>query len=58
MRPYITTNDVARMLRVCPETVRKIVRNGKLHPSKVGNVYIYEPDEISQYMMMLELREK
>jgi Holliday junction resolvase RusA-like endonuclease len=54
--PYLTTKDVADIMRLAPESIRRLVWQNKLHPVKVGNTYIYDADEISQYLMMLELK--
>ncbi|WP_460331335.1 helix-turn-helix domain-containing protein [Thermus oshimai] len=40
MKPiYLTPEELADILRVHPETIRKSIRQGKIHAQKVGRLW-------------------
>lgn len=46
---YMTTADVARVLRMSEYTVRKYVRDGKLKPARRdGNKILFHPADINR----------
>lgn len=44
--PMLTTHEVAEFFRIRPETVRRLVKNGTLHPLKVGRIRRFHRAEI------------
>jgi len=51
----LTRKQVLALARWTPETLRNRVKAGKLHPEKVGHLYLY--DAIELYMASDEARE-
>jgi len=45
-RPFLTINDVTRLLSVSRRTVYYWIKQGVLHPSRVGGVYRFHPDDV------------
>lgn len=50
--PLWTVNDVARYLRLEPETVRNMAREGKLPAIKVGRVWRFKANVIKNWVVM------
>ena len=46
MSELITANDVADRLRVTPQTVRRLAREGKLPAVRVGRTYRFDWDKV------------
>ena len=44
----LTRKQVIALARWTPETLRNRVKAGKLHPEKVGHLYLYDPIELYQ----------
>lgn len=43
---YVDVYEVAKQLRVHPETVKRLIRQGKLPVAKFGNKWIIERDQL------------
>lgn len=51
MSELLTTADAAAYLRVVPETVRKMVRSGRLQHIRCGRNFIrFTPEHIQQFV--------
>lgn len=46
---YVDALEIARNLKVHPETVRRLIREGKLPAIKFGNKWIIEKDQLSAF---------
>ena len=46
MSQMISVSEAARTLRVCPETVRGLIHNGKLPAVKVGRQYRIKAEDL------------
>lgn len=45
-RSYLTTREVARMFRIERKTVTRWIKEGKLHPVKVGRSNLFDAGEV------------
>jgi excisionase family DNA binding protein len=50
LEPLLTTEDVARYLRCDEETVRRMVRDGRLRASKVGRKLLFRPADVQRIL--------
>ena len=48
--PLLTVDDVAYFLRLEPDTVRALARDGKLPAIKLGRVWRFKQDEINLWI--------
>lgn len=48
-----STEETAKRLNLHPETVRRFIREGRLHAVKIGNVHRIEENEIAAYVERL-----
>ena len=48
--PLWTVDDVAKYLRLEPETVRKMARNGRLPAIKVGRVWRFKREKVKEWV--------
>jgi excisionase family DNA binding protein len=46
----LALREVADCCRVSPHTVRKWVREGKLHPVRLCRRLLFEPEELSRFL--------
>ena len=46
---YIDVNEAAKLLDVHPETVKRLIREGKLPATKFGNKWIIELDRFQVF---------
>ncbi len=49
--PLWTVEDVAAYLRLEPETVRKMARNGRLPAIKLGRVWRFRREKIAEWVL-------
>lgn len=47
---YLTVPEAAKLMRVTPETVRKLVRKGQIECARVGNRMIFSKKKIKAYL--------
>lgn len=47
---YYTTREVARRLRVKPETVQEYIRTGYLRGTKPGRCWLISPDDLAEFV--------
>jgi len=50
MKPLHDVNDSARLLAISPWTVRLYVREGKLHPVRIGRRVLIEEAELERFV--------
>lgn len=48
--PLLTTDEVANLLRLQPDTVRKLAASGDLRAAKIGREWRYEPDDVDLFV--------
>lgn len=46
----LTLAAVAEALAVSPHTVRKMVRDGRLRPTRICRCLLFSPDEVSRFV--------
>ena len=46
----LTLLEVAEMLRLSPHTIRAIVRDGRLRPTRICRRLLFSPDEVSRFV--------
>lgn len=47
---YLTVPETAKLMRVTPGTVRKLVRKGQIECARVGNRMIFSKKKIKAYL--------
>ena len=47
---YLTVPEAAKLMRVTPGTVRKLVRKGQIECARVGNRMIFSKKKIKAYL--------
>lgn len=47
----LSVSDVAKKLKVTPQYVRKLIREGLLEALKVGSQWVIEPDKLDRYII-------
>lgn len=47
-RPLLTVKEVAKYLKLTPETVRAMARDGKLPSYKIGRVWRFSRQEVEE----------
>lgn len=50
---FMTTAEVAKLLRQEPETVHGYVRAGKIRATKVGRRYLFTPQSVEEFVDQL-----
>jgi excisionase family DNA binding protein len=50
MQPLLTVQEVAAYLQLTPETIRRMIRQGKLSAIKVNHSYRFSPEMIKDYL--------
>jgi excisionase family DNA binding protein len=46
---YIDVTEASRILKVHPETVKRLIRDGKLSATKFGNKWIMDRDHLQSF---------
>jgi excisionase family DNA binding protein len=46
---YVTVQDAAERLRIHPESVRRLIRAGRIPAKKFGNAWLVARDELEQF---------
>lgn len=46
---YIDVTEASRILKVHPETVKRLIRDGKLSATKFGNKWIMDRDHLRSF---------
>jgi excisionase family DNA binding protein len=54
----ITLLELAERLRISPHTVRKMTRDGRLHPVRLCRRLLYSPSEVLRLLGEAEANEK
>ncbi len=57
MEKLLTTEEVAKILRIHPTTIRNYIRAGKLKASKVGKAFRITEKDIEQFLAERSSRE-
>lgn len=47
---HYKTNELAKLLGVSPDTLRRAVETGDLKPSRVGNDFIFDEDNVQGWL--------
>lgn len=47
---FYTIEEVAEKLRMHPESVRRLIRQGKIKASKGGNKWLISPNDLEKYL--------
>lgn len=47
---YLTVDEAARILRVHPETVRRLIRHGDVAAVRVGSLLRIDPSELDRHL--------
>ena len=47
---YLTANEVATQLKITPQYVRKLIKEGHLEATKIGTQWVVPPEKLAQYM--------
>ena len=55
---YVTAEEAAQMLRYNPESVRRLVRSGKLQADKMSGVWLIYRDAVRAYLRATEGKSK
>jgi len=50
MKPLFDVNGAAQLLAISPWTVRAYIRQGKLHPVRIGRLVRIEETEIQEFV--------
>ena len=53
---YAGVSDVAKRLNIHPESVRRLIRQGKLPAIKFGNKWLVEKDMLEQFAVRYDPR--
>lgn len=48
--PYYSVNETAAMLKLHPESIRRLSRAGKIHFGKVGRKYVYTIEQMKAFV--------
>ena len=48
--PILSVSDVAKILAVSPDTIRKLIRNNCLHAIKIGKRYKITKNQLLNYL--------
>jgi excisionase family DNA binding protein len=51
---YLTTPEVASLLKVTKHAVRQYVRSGEIRASRVGRQYLFDEDSVAEFMASRE----
>jgi excisionase family DNA binding protein len=46
----LTLMEVADLLRLSPHTIRKMVRTGRLKPTRITRRLLFSPDEVARLL--------
>lgn len=47
---FLTLAEVAETLRVCPATVKRLIREGDINARRIGNRYRIDRDKFADYL--------
>lgn len=47
---HYKTGELAKLLSISPDTLRRAVEVGDLHPSRVGNDFIYDERDVQAWL--------
>jgi len=51
--PWLTTEEAAEILDYHPETIREMLRAGRLKGKKYGHVWLVEPNSVDEYKQLV-----
>lgn len=51
MKELLTTQELAKYLKLRPETVLRIVKRGELPAAKIGRQYRFDRDQIDNWLL-------
>ena len=46
----MTLMELADLLRLSPHTIRKMVRTGRLKPTRITRRLLFSPDEVTRFL--------